>query len=68
VDLPALKEYVSRGGANSMSDDEMQALFESLKLQKDDMITEDQFLNVFSMATGQLKDAEFRLLLAELLS
>ena len=51
-----------------MTDDELRSVFESIKLQEDDCVTELQFLQVFAVTTGDFNDAEFKVFIEELLT
>eukprot|EP00892_Ulva_mutabilis_P002487 jgi/Ulvmu1/12239/UM086_0030.1 len=66
MDLLALKDYAGRGGSSTMSDDEMQDVFQSIKLHDDDHVTEDQFLHVFAITTADLQDTQFQMLMDQL--
>lgn len=68
LDLIALKDYVTRAGSSILTGDELRVLFDSVKLQEDDCVTEQQFLQVFAKTTGDLKDAEFRLFIEDLVT
>lgn len=65
MDFHAFKEYVCRG-PSSFSNAEMQDLFDSLKVEQNDHVTEDQFVHVFATMTSNLKDTEFQLFVEEL--
>lgn len=68
MDAFALKTYVGRSGHNVMDDGEVKDLFDSWKLQEDDCVSEQQFLQVFAIMSGGLKDEQFRLLVEELIT
>lgn len=68
MDQVSLKNYVGRVGHNVMDDGEIKDLFESMRRQDDDGVSQQQFLQVFAAMSGDLKDQEFRLLIEELLT
>lgn len=63
-----MKEFASSGSSSLLTEQDLQKVFETLDFNQDRAVDVSDFLTVYAKATAALSDADFKALVADLMS